>query len=232
MTSAILHLILAGFMTVGAVFIYFKYYFLKKNFSDEDIPLIYIFWFYIFFIGFHLSLSLPLYLFSEPEMLAWGYNLSIIFMFLFEIPLWLLYFKLSNTKQNIKKITIITFSLMGLIVTIIQSVDLNLPIIDSSGLIIWNNNLIAGWITFISTATLAVVFPKFMIKNLPKNMGFISALKSYTFSLGGILFALACSYFIATTSTRVIIAFVLVYLATFFFSLTFFLPNPQTQKSK
>lgn len=153
-------------------------------------------------------------------------------MFLFEISLWLLYFKVSNTKQNIKKIIIAIFALMGLIVTIIQSMDLNLPIIDSSGLIIWNNNLIAGWITFISIAILPVVFSKFMIKNLPKNIDFISSLKSYTISFGSILFALACSYFIATTVTRVIIAFILVYLATFFFSLTFFLPNPQIQKNK
>ena len=76
MISVILHSILAFLATVGAMAVYILWR--RDQFRNKLISGF--FWFFVFFIGYHLSLILPfLFRGEDLTLMAWGYNFAIVF---------------------------------------------------------------------------------------------------------------------------------------------------------
>lgn len=222
MTTTILHFILAIFTAIASVITYSLWH--KGNFQDINKKRFFIF--FVFFTAYHLCLSLP-YLFLQKNLTAmsWGYISAIVFLFLFCLPMWKLILGLANVSTKATKFIIGIFLLIGLLGFFIKIYDFQLPIIHSSGLIIWNADLISAWLTFICVGTLPFSFFVFFFKNYPKNLGFDEKLKTIFFGGGGLTYSLACVYFIAWNVDMVISAFILVTLGTILFIMPFLMPK-------
>lgn len=175
-----------------------------------------LFLFFAFFTGYHLSLSLPLWFFpGNLAALAWGYNLGIVFLFLAMAPMYsIMVFRIIG--MPLKKIGQYIWMLLvlGLVPVFIQIYDFHLPIIDESGFIIWNANLIAGTIIFLSGASIAIIWTIIFFKNKPVGLNATEKIKAFICTTGGLMFSCASIYFLARGVLAVVLAFIFVFIGT------------------
>lgn len=175
-----------------------------------------LFVFYAAFTGYHLSLSLPFYIFGgDLAAMAWGYNLAVAFVFLLLTPMYamMIFQVLGFSIKGIKRFMAIFF-LAGATVVLIQVLDFRLPMIIDPGFILWNNNFTAGLLTFLAGASVSVIWVVIFLKNRPVNLNIAEKIKIYLFTLSGLMFSTASVYFIARNLTMVIIAFIFVFIGT------------------
>ncbi len=222
MITAILHFILAVFTAFASTVTYFLWQ--KTGFQDKNKKGF--FYFFIFFTGYHLCLSLPFFI--TPQNFAFltrGYIFAIVFLFLMCVPMWKLVLGLVNVSAKATKFIIGIFLLIGFSVFLIEIYDFHLPIIHQSGLIIWNANLLAAWLTSVCVGILPFLFGFTLFKNYPRNIGLVEKLKTIFFSSGSFAFSVACVYFIAQNVIMVISAFIFVSLGIILFTLPFLIPK-------
>lgn len=212
MISVILHLALALMNATAAAAVYWIW--TKEDHRQKLMG--YLFIFYTAFAGYHLSLSLPFYIFGgNLTTMAWGYNLAIAFVFLLLVPMYtmMIFQVLGFTAKGIKRF-IAVFFLTGATVVLIQVLDFRLPVIIEPGFILWSNNFVAGLLTFLAGASVAVVWTVIFLKNRPVSLSVAEKAKIYLFTLSGLMFSIASVYFIARNLTMVIIAFIFVFIGT------------------
>lgn len=222
MTTAILHLILAGLAVVGSIAIYFTWH--RMDFQHNLVK--YLFYFLAFFIGYHVFLSLPYFIFGKNlTVLAGGYEIAIFFYFLFLVPIIQLIFYLTNASSKTKAYVLSLFFFWAAAVLVLQIVDFRLPIVLSNGFIFWNANPVSAWLT--SLAGFLVGANLFMIVgNQPRGLNFSERFKSFLLMSG--IFTLTVDsllYFPAHSLTMVFLAFVFTGLGTVLFMAVFFVPK-------
>jgi hypothetical protein len=212
MITFVLHFLLALLNVVGAVAAYSIWS--RKDF--RRVVMGHLFLFFTFFIGYHLSLSLPFWFFSQNLIaLAWGYNVAIVFLFLLLAPMYsIMVFQIIGVPMKKIGFCIWMLLLLGLVTSLIQIYDFRLPIIDSSGFIIWNNNPVAGAISFLAGAMIAVSWLIIFLKNKPADLKTTDKIKAYMYTVGGMMFSLASIYFIARNILTVVLAFIFVFIGT------------------
>lgn len=229
MLSAILHLILAFLTAVGA----WATYAIWKREEFGEKPIRYFFIFYIFFIAYHLFLSFPfLFLPENLPLAAAGYIAAIASIFLMVAATYRFELYLLGASATVSR-RIITFVLFaGLAAVLLLIIYFRLPVVGGSGLIIWNNNLLSGWITVVVVGLSPFSWVIIFLKNWPARLGFTDKLKSFFLIVGALAFTSACVYFVARSLWAVIAAFVLVGIGTIFFTGAFLLPAKKLTESQ
>jgi hypothetical protein len=223
MLTSILHLILAFMLMVGLEITYRLWQ--KKKFAPEFIS--YFFLFFLFFAGYNLSLSLPYLFFSQNLFfLGCGYILSMVFLFLTFGVMFKLEMELYGVKPMNASFFLGVTTFAGMLVVALQILDFQLPFVYSSGLILWNANLLTGWITgivsFLPGGLMAFTLYRISTEGVDKT----GKLKEVLLSLGGICLGIAgLAYFPARREWQIVTAFAFVFLGVCLFMLAFVLPQ-------
>ncbi|NOY35769.1 MAG: hypothetical protein GXP44_02530 [bacterium] len=223
MLSIILHSILAILTTFGVA----VFYFILRKGKKENSIMKNIFLFYSFLLGYHLSLILP-FLFSGGDLktMAWGYNLAVVFIFLLVSAFLMVEFSILGFSRRKSRTVIAFFMSICLFVVLLQIYDFRLPVILSSGFILWNANLAAAWITALAGFVAAMIFVVVSLRNWPANLNFNEKLKNVLLVIG--LFSFGVSsimHFPARGFTQILLAFVFIYAGTIFFTAAFLVPK-------
>lgn len=223
MLSVVFHFALSLLNIIGAIAAYFI---LKKEDSRKNI-MEHLFLFFVFFTGYHLSLALPFWFYpGNLTAMAWGYNIAIAFLFLLLAPMYsIMVFQILGVPVKRLSFYIKIFLLFGLLPVLLQVCDFHLPTIDDSGFIIWNNNLIAGAISALAGASIAVIWTIIFFKNKPADLSFADKLRATVYTIGGLMFSLASIYFIARNVTMVILAFIFVFVGTILMNVIVLIPE-------
>ena len=225
MISAILHLGLSLLTAISAIATYRIW---KKNKSQRKVLKDFLV-FFIFFIAYHLFLSLPFFLFkADLIMMAWGYNLAVFFVFLILVPIYrtiIVYVvKMPSYKS---KVLLGTLIVIGFITVALQIYDFHLPVISSSGFIIWNANLISSSIVFSTVVVAEIWWLILFLKNRPLNLSLRGKVKVTLYTLSFIMFTIASIYFIAYNLAMIYIAFIAVTLGTILMTIEFLIPQEE-----
>jgi hypothetical protein len=227
MLTFILHLLLALLCFIGAA-ASFSSWKLKRDKNDIHVHL---FLFFAFFTGYHACLSVPFLLTGGNLMvMAWGYNFAMAFIYLALAPMYsimvfqILGVPVARIGNYIKMLLIV-----GLFVVLIQAYDFRLPIIDSSGFVIWNNNLIAGGLTAAFCLAISVIWIFIYFKNKPVNLDALEKLKAVIYTIGGLMFSLASLYFFARSIFMIAIAFILVSVGTILMDILVLIPEKRVR---
>jgi hypothetical protein len=216
MISIVLHLVLAAATSV-AVLAAFRIW--KKQKLDNNALVKYYVIFFIFSFLYHLCLSLPYFFsFGNLFLTAWGYiiGISCIFLmifFVFKILAYLFGFSV-NKIRGFETATL----LVGVLVFFIQIFDLRLPIVLASGYIVWNNNLLAGGLTFAATFCGSLAFVFSFVNNLDKAENNIEKIKLYFLTVGTLFIGVSSIYFVSRTLIFLQLSFIFHFLAILFFS--------------
>lgn len=211
--AAYLHIIM------GVLFVGLALSFLYSFLHSKNKKILVYFLVFLFFGLYSLSLGIPL-MFSpiNTVMAAWGFVVGMTFLFFGELAA--LYTVTFTTGEFIKrhmKFSFVLFSVLSVICLAILVFDLREPIIDSTGIVFWNANPIAGW----GLGLLAFYAGSYWFFISYKNLQFvenkISKAKTIILGLDGMAWALAALlYFTATSFTYVAIAFILAIVSLIF----------------
>jgi len=225
MISAILHLVLSLLTAIGALV---SYEIWIRNKSQRQAMKDFVA-FFIFFTVYHLLLSVPFFLFkADPVVMAWGYNFAVLFVFLILIPIYrTIIFYVMGMPRNKGNFLLGMLLLVGFAVVTLQIYYFRLPIIDPSGFIIWNSNLISGLITFSAVAFAVMLWVAIFLKNRPENLGHMEKFKTALYTLSFIMFTIASIYFIACNLAMVYTAFITVTLGTILMVIEFLIPKEE-----
>lgn len=124
---------------------------------------------------------------NKPYLLVLGYNFAVLFAFL------ALFFitRIPTFSENslIKKYSryISNFIiLIGIVVIAIQLIDMRLPITGENGVILWNQNPIAAWLTGLTVLSYMVAWAYFSCKNIKIIQDKQQRLKLYALSLDAV----------------------------------------------
>ena len=221
MTTTIIHLVCAFIFLFGSVPVYFDW---KKSRVRGNPALVgNLFLFCIFNVGFDLALSLPYLIFGwDPVVLAVGYDVAVVFLFLMVMMLLRLGMELSLEKQPI------ALSVQGFLVGCgfaalwLQIIKFRTPVIFPSGFILWNANIVAGSLTGIVSCVVALTLAYELVRNSPLHLKSIARHKLWRLSTSSALFALAgILYFPARAEWQVFGAFLAYALGSLIFIMTF-----------
>lgn len=213
--GSILFIILAVLLAIIVALFYDSYRRAPENPAVKSLWLT-----FAFIFAYASVLAISSILFSnQPLVLAWGYNLSLLLGFVaifysLELPIFISNFRLQ------KYLPILTW-LIGIIsVTILslQIIDFRLPTVNPNGVIFWNQNPLAAWLTsfYILLFTLLWAYLAYDGGRLLDN--FRLRWKLYILGLNIAALGLSAFFFFpAQTETWSLISFILVapaYLAT------------------
>jgi len=223
MLTAKLHLILAAINFIGATASYLIW---RKN--DKRAAVMGNFsLFFTAFIFYHLCLALPYLLFNANlKIMALGYNLAILFLFLLVSPMYkVIFFNVLNIPSGKSKIYSLLFLLLGMAVFAIQSYDFQLPQIGPDGWVVWNNNFLAGLITLVFAASGPVVWMAIFLQSQPAKMDWREKSKAFLFTAGIFMFSLASIYFIARNPVMLLLAFIFTFMGTLLVNAVILVPQ-------
>jgi hypothetical protein len=227
MLTSILHLVLALMLMVGLEITYRLWQ--KKKFAPEFIS--YFFVFFLFFAGYNLALSLPYLFFAQnPFLLGWGYILAMVFLFLTFGVMFKLEMELYGVKPMNASFFLGVTTFAGVLVVALQIMDFRLPFFYSSGLILWNVNPLAGWITGLAALLpgTSMAFTLYYIS--AKGLSAYEKTKRFLITVGGLALGVAgLAYFPARNEWQIVTAFIFIFLGICFFILAFSLPQKEEE---
>ncbi|MFA5736776.1 MAG: hypothetical protein WC893_01260 [Candidatus Paceibacterota bacterium] len=124
---------------------------------------------------------------NKPYILIAGYNFAILFAFgaLFFVTRIPTFSENKFIKNYLRHISILTL-LIGAIILTIQLIDMRSPIIGKYGVIFWNQNPIAIWLTIFTILSYMIAWAYFSCKNIKIIQDKQQRLKLYALSLDAV----------------------------------------------
>ncbi len=184
---------LATIATIGAFVSYTK----SKSFALKYLFLVF------FFMALHAyAFSLPIIINKgNLKAVAYGYVIGIVSVFiLLVLALRVQTFITRKFFKTYANLISIIVGVLGIIVISILLYDLRLPIINSNGIIFWNVNPWASWLTSICCFIYGIVWTYlfYMASNLTKNT--YSKVKLLILSADGLLFGSGALFIYTSTN--------------------------------
>lgn len=223
MISAFIHLLIVLLLLIGAMATYAAW---RKGEHQKEL-IRQIFLFCLYFGGCNLSLALPHLVFGgNLYLMALGYDLAVIFLFLGLASVMKIELAISGAPPAKIKLYANSFLMAGLSVLVLQIFYFRLPVIYPSGLILWNANIVAGWITGAAGLLLALAWIGELAENWPHNLALKEKVKSFLIIGGTIFLGLSgVAYYPARSQLQIVLAFALVFAGTIFLVAAFLIPK-------
>lgn len=223
MVSAFLHLLIVLLLLIGVVATYIAW---RKGEHQKEL-IRQIFLFCLCFSGCNLSLALPYLVFGgNLYLMALGYDLAVIFLFLSLASVVKIELAISGAPPAKIKLYANSFLTAGLSVLALQIFYFRLPVIYPSGLILWNANIVSGWITGAAGLLLALAWIGELAKNWPHDLALKEKVKSFLIISAATFLGLSgVAYYPARSQLQVILAFALVFAGTIFLVAAFLMPK-------
>lgn len=133
---------------IDGLVLFFFFYRLRKNMSENNIFLNYFKWYTLFFGLFYIFFAVPLILnLHVNNMIGWGYMIGHIFAYIsfgYLVRIWLLISKPSFDSR----LVFFIYLILGVILTTLNVMYLNYPIVES-GIVDWKQNSLVGTLIII-----------------------------------------------------------------------------------
>lgn len=204
---------------------------LKKDDNKSELKKLALF--FGFFALYSFSQSFPLLFSSRLEYEAWGFIWSVFFVHLMILVLFQTkIFYLNPLIKKIRPFFTLLVVVAGVFIMALLITDFRLPILDSSGWIIWNANPLAMWAFSLITAFTALLWSFAYFDSARFTDSLIVRVKAYILSLNGIIWALAVVLYFPSTSPAqisfaIVITLISLILTAFVFWVPRFLPKGQ-----